>query len=328
MRDLLGTRTLAALVSLAIVSIAARSRAQSATARGGRTEAEACFDAAERAQPLMKERKLRAAQRELQACVRDACPRAARSDCRRWLDEVSRALPTILVRARTVDAEGGDAALDDVRVSVDGEAAAPRAGDDVLPVDPGAHTLRFEHDGFPPVERRLELREGEARRVVDVVFRAPDAEAPSPAAVAADQGSAAATPSETPLRSDAPPKSEHAASMDRPVPGLVWGLLGGGAIALGAGAYFEVTGLSSRSNLVETCRPTRSCAQSDVDAARNQVLTGDILVGAGALLLAGAAYVYFTRGPASGQGSGHASGWRVLVAPLAGGAAAALEGSL
>jgi hypothetical protein len=321
MRELLATPTLAALSALAVVTAAANDgRAQSTHAP---TEAEACFESAERAQPLLKDHKLRAAQRELAVCARDVCPRAARSDCRQWLDDLSRTLPTVVFRARE-SRVGGDVAVEDVRVSADGEVVVPRIGDDPVPLDPGAHTLRFEHGGFGAIERRVELREGEARRVVEVVFRASDAAGtPSPAPTGADP-SARSTRPETESTQGSSSSGESPESTERPIPGVVWGLLGGGAIALGVGTYFEAQGISSRSHLVDTCRSTHACAQSDVDAARTQVLTGDILVGTSLALLVGAAYFYFTRGAADPP----ASGWRVHVAPVAGGVAAGLEGSL
>src|ERR1019366_9772271 len=47
--------------------------------------ADACFGAAERAQPLLRQKKLREARAVLEVCARDGCPRVARSDCREWL---------------------------------------------------------------------------------------------------------------------------------------------------------------------------------------------------------------------------------------------------
>ena len=59
----------------------------------GAPEVEVCFSAAERAQPLMKQKRMREARAELEVCARDLCPRAARNDCREWLADVTRREP-------------------------------------------------------------------------------------------------------------------------------------------------------------------------------------------------------------------------------------------
>jgi hypothetical protein len=283
-----------------------------------RSDAEACFESAERAQPLLKDRKLRAAARELTVCARDACPRAARNDCRAWLDELTRAQPTVVFRAREARA-AGDVAVDDVRVSVDGETVVPQHIDETpVPLDPGPHAFHFEHADFPPVDQRLDLHEGETRRLVDVVFRPPSAASIPPP----PSSSSSSTPPSTSPATSPPTPTESTA----PVPALAWALLGGSAIGLGIGITFEAIGLSARSSLASTCGLTRSCAQSAVDSAHTQVLTGDIAVGIGAVLLAGAAYVYFTRAPSAALHD--ATALRFGLRPLPGGLAGAIEGSL
>jgi len=91
------------------------------------------------------------------------------------------------------------------------------------------------------------------------------------------------------------------------------------------GIAFEATGLSARSNLAG-CQATRSCAPSDVDSARTQVLAGDIGVGVGVALLLGAAYVYFTRSPAAS--SSDSARLHLGLSPVPGGFAGILGGSL
>jgi hypothetical protein len=275
-----------------------------------RSDAETCFDAAEAAQPLLKAHKLVAAQRELLRCAREGCPRAARSDCQAWLDQLGDKLPTVVFRARELRA-GGDIAVDDVHVSADGEVlVSDRLGETPVALDPGSHVLTFEHGGFPPVVKHVDLHEGESRRVVDVVFRSAASAAAAQPAASGDH----AGPGSQPAGSD---------GASSPVPGAAWGLFGGGVLALGVGITFEALGLSARSNLF-SCRST--CSQSDVDSARTQVLTGDIALGAGALLLAGAAVVYFTR--SSGDQRRGADALHLQLAPIAGGFAAGFGGTL
>jgi hypothetical protein len=307
MPDVRRSSTLLHALPVAVVALLAVSPRASAQPSRPRSDAEACFESAERAQPLMRDRKLRAASRELAVCSRDVCPRAARTDCKAWLDEISRVEPTVVFRAREARA-GGDVAVDDVKVSVDGEAVvASRIDETPVLLDAGAHLFRFEHGSFAAVEQRLELHEGESRRVVDVVFRS--------------AGSTPGASSVTPSSGSTAPRSTSTH-----VPSLAWGLLGGSVLAFGVGITFEAVGLSARSTLANGCGTRRDCNQSDVDSAHSQVLAGDVAVGIGVALLAGAAYVYFTRGPATS--SHDTSALRFGVSPLAGGVAAALGGSL
>jgi hypothetical protein len=313
-------------VPVGVLALAAASSQASAQPSRPRSDAEACFESAERAQPLMRDRKLRGASRELAVCSRDVCPRAARTDCKAWLDEISRVEPTVVFRAREARA-GGDVAVDDVKVSVDGEVVvASRIDETPVLLDAGAHAFRFEHGSFAAVEQRFELREGESRRLVDVVFRSGGDASGTPSVAPVPGPSAGSSTSTAPPSDTATGTGADHGPTSAPVPALAWGLLGGGVLALGVGITFEAVGLSARSTLANGCGVMRTCSQSAVDSAHNQVLAGDIGVGIGVALLAGAAYVYFTRGPAS---SAHdTSALRVGVSPLPGGLAAALEGSL
>jgi hypothetical protein len=303
--------TLAALAASVVAPGAARAQSER------RPEAEACFSAAEAAQPLMRDHKLRAAQRQLQACAREDCPRAAREDCRTWLEKVTRAVPTVVFVAREQAADGALRAVDDVRVTVDGETLLTRLDATPLAVDPGVHAVRFEHAGFAPVEQRIDVREGESRREIDAVFRsAPAAPAPTSSAPEPTAHDAGEPPG------DAPPPADRRRA---PIPPGSWALGAVGVVALGLGITMEAIGLSDRQHLESTCGPSRSCSQSDVDAAHTRVLVGDIALGASALLLGGAAIVYFTRSDAS---RASAAPVRLRVGSLGGAVGAALEGSL
>jgi hypothetical protein len=261
-----------------------------ARAAGRTDDAEACFEAAEAAQPLMRQNKLRAAQVQLAVCVRDTCPKVVRSDCTAWMDSVSDALPT--VRAAAFERRGGASfRLDDVRVLVDGEPlVTDHLGARVASVDPGVHVFRFERAGYAPIEERVDIPRGAKDRPVSATFDARDV---------------------------APTRARP------PVSTATVLLAGAGVLALGGGIYFEASGLADRSHLESTCKATRTCAQSDVDAARRSVLTGDLLLGASVILLGGATVLYLTRGSAKSTGA-----LRLEIRPLMGGLAAGVEGSL
>lgn len=310
MRELVGAASL--LLGVAVAIQAHADPAQDARA----AEAEACFTAAETAQPLIKQRKLRAAQDKLAFCARDACPKAARTDCRAWLDDVTRAVPTVILIAREQRGRTTSPA-DDTRVSIDGgEVVVARLDGSPVPLDPGPHVVRFEREGFGAIEKSIDLREGEKDQRVEAVFR------PSVSEPGAPASSSVTAPKTTAV--DRPRKIVAAPTRADPTAAFVFA--GVGIVGLGVGAYFEAKGLSDRAHLESTCKPTRTCAPSDVDAARARVLVGDLTIGASAIVLAAAAYMVFARDSAPR----HSSAARLYldVRPLPGGAAAGLSGSL
>ncbi|MBS2015010.1 MAG: hypothetical protein JST00_19115 [Deltaproteobacteria bacterium] len=131
-----------------------------------------CLEAAESAQRLRTEGKLRAATQALAQCQSPECPALVQQDCSRWATEVAAALPTVVVDAR--DARGRD--LADVIVKVDGEVLVSTIDGRATPIDPGPHTIVYEHAGSEPVSENVIVKEGvKARRLV-VTF----ADRPSP----------------------------------------------------------------------------------------------------------------------------------------------------
>jgi hypothetical protein len=284
--------------SLALAMTAAVSAADAQAPEEHRV-VERCFSSAEAAQPLMRERQLLAAQQLLRECAREECPKAARADCRTWLDRVTRAIPTVVLVAREERPGAAWRTLEDVGVVVDGRPLTSRLDGTAVPLDPGHHELRFEHAGFDPVVQHFDLHEGE-RREIEAVFRQA-------------------------VKVPVPPMEPPVAPARGAVPALAWGLAGTSVLALGAGITMEVIGLSDRSGLVSSCQPTRSCEPSAVSGARTKVAAGDVLLGAGGVLLVGAAYVYFTRDPGPGSTSGSL---RLRIGAVAGAKGLALEGPL
>jgi hypothetical protein len=246
-------------------------------------ESEACLSAAERAQPLMREKRLREARAELEMCARDVCPRIARTDCRGWLADVVAKQPSIVIAAHEVrGTEVND--VHGVRAIIDGAIAADNVDSARVVVDPGPHRLHLERAGAEPLEQEIDVREGDKDRVVHVYWRTPAAVLPR-----------------------------------QPIPtALVVAAIAGGA-AVGAGTYLEVAGLVRRGEL-GSCQPSRTCSQSQVDEARNLTRAGDVTIVAGLLVLACSAYLYFTR-PA-GSPPAHTDHLTWTVGPAPGGVAA------
>ena len=103
-------------------------------------------------------------------------------------------------------------------------------------------------------------------------------------------------------------------------------MLGAGAVTLSLGIAFEAIGLSSRSQLIGSCKGDKTCPPSDVDSARNTVIAGDVALALSAAFFAGAAYFYFTRPDPSTRR--RTDGIRLLLGPIGRGVVAGIGGSL
>jgi len=229
------------------------------TTRARADDVDACATAAEHAQQLRRDGKLHAAKDELAVCVRDVCPAVVRADCSAWMLDVDAATPSIVFRAEGARGE----AISDVRVFVDGALVATELTGRAIAIDPGAHALRYEHAGAPPIEERVVIAEAEKGRVRAIVF------------------ASGAPPS-------APPPEPHAA---RRVPSAAWILGGAGALAITTGAVLWAKWLSERSDLASTCAPTHSCSEADIDHSRTKLVLGDIAVGAGLVAVGAALWI-------------------------------------
>ncbi len=129
---------------------------------------EACVRESEDAQLARDAGRFLEAKALLVSCARPACPTIVRRDCADFLSELERRIPTVVLAARS---ERGDD-IGGVRVLVDGGSAPVMAGAMAVSIDPGAHTFRFEADGYLPAEKSVIVREGEKARTVDVVLAA------------------------------------------------------------------------------------------------------------------------------------------------------------
>ncbi|HZO13588.1 MAG TPA: hypothetical protein VFB62_10020, partial [Polyangiaceae bacterium] len=69
-------------------------------ARTARAESEAvnrCLAATEQGQLARQKAEYRAAREHFRVCAGESCPEAVSKDCARWLDELDRAQPTVLL---------------------------------------------------------------------------------------------------------------------------------------------------------------------------------------------------------------------------------------
>ncbi len=274
------------------VSILAALAAGLLTPGGARAdEKDVCVKAVERAQVARLDGKLRKAREGFVVCARPVCPDALREDCTRWVGEVDASLPSVVFEA--VWSDGRD--VTGMTVRLDGQILTGADAGRAVPLDPGEHTFRFEVSGAAPIETHNVIREGEKNRILQVTFTpvAP-AEAAPPAAPAVAQPTT--TPAPAGLWRD--PGSEetataHPSGSAAPIPVLAWVLGGVGVASFGGFAYLGLSGTGQLNSLRSTCAPT--CNPSDVNAARNQILVGDILGLVGLAATGVAAWLVLTR---------------------------------
>jgi hypothetical protein len=225
----------------------------------GETTEEACARAARDAQTFRGAGQYARARSTFAACGAASCPDAVRAFCVTALQKVDEEAPTIVIVAR----DGAGREIADVRVWVDGVYTADRIDGRPLSLDPGAHRLRFERAGIPPVERDVVVRVGEKARPVAVIVGA------SPSAATK------ATPAPDPAR---------------PVPALSWALGGAGVIGLGSFSYFALRGWGERSDLADApCHVTATC---DVSGVRTSWYIADVSLVVAALAMGGAVWAY------------------------------------
>lgn len=266
-----------------------------------------CIAASTDGQTLRKEGKLLAARDQMIACARDACPAIVRSSCAKWLSEVEAAIPSVVVRA--ADATGAD--LLAARLTIDGH--PEKLDGHPVRLDPGEHTLTIEADagtrgGGGRKTERILLVEGEASRVVTI--RLPPLATPTKPTTEDGTGP--------------PDRTSEAVAPRGPrrVPLGAWVMGGVGVVALGAATYFGFAANGELNTLKATCSP--HCADSRTWQGRTDALAFDVLLGAGAALVAGA-LVWGIAFPAHPLPRGAASHPRLEVGPIAGGAFGSLS---
>jgi hypothetical protein len=259
------------------------------------SDAQACISAYEQVQSFRERGELDKARKQAIECAKSSCPELLAKECTVWLDEVVRAMPSVVLVATGPDGKE----LLDVRVFVDDTLLADNLGVRALPVDPGKHVFRFESADHGSTEVEVVVREGEKNKSVNASFAPKDAGPKLP-------------PSET------PPEIEP----DRPVPAAFWVLGAVGIAGVINGVVFESLGLVKASEL-DACKP--GCATDDVDEMTRNFIIGDVSIAAGAVSLAAATIVYLTRPEA--EAPAKAANIDFLVTPLPGGGFVGIAGS-
>ncbi|MET0792942.1 MAG: hypothetical protein ABW061_15585 [Polyangiaceae bacterium] len=223
---------------------------------------EQCVAQHDSARQLRLQEQWQAARAAMQGCIEERCPLAIVSDCRAWLDELGRVLPTLLVMV-----EREEPTAEPLRVELDGRQLTvpdPPAPFELLP---GPHRLRFELGSRPPIERAFVLQKGEKNHVEQVRF-----------------SSLPVLPAHSSTRPPVP---------RRPVsPATYW--LAGGALAAYAGsAGLLMLAVREHRDAQVHCAP--ACDSSTRNSIESKLILADIAGGVGIALTGLAAYTCLRR---------------------------------
>lgn len=196
-----------------------------------------CAQAYESAQESRASGQLQETRQRLAFCAQTECPSFVQKDCARWLVEVERELPSVVITAPGLDA----ATAAGVVVKIDGQIVARGLSGEALALDPGSHELVVESPGQVPVMRTIMAQQGVQKRAIEIEF----ASLAPPASTEVDPG-------------------PDTASQLRPYAFAAWGA---GAVGLGVFAVLGTLGRAEEDSLRQDCplkAPTPEVATTGV----------------------------------------------------------------
>src|SRR5688572_16757779 len=168
-------------ISLALLLAAGKAAAQDETPSKA-----TCAQSYESAQESRAAGQLQETQSRLSVCARPECPSFVQKDCARWLEEVERELPSVVVQAPGLDPDGARG----LSVKIDGRELPGGLGGTTIPLDPGRHELVAESPGRPSVTRVIVAQQGVQNRIVTLDFGVNDPAPPADVVVdTGDEGS-------------------------------------------------------------------------------------------------------------------------------------------
>jgi hypothetical protein len=255
-----------------------------------------CVDASSKGQRFRDAHKLVEAREQLRVCAAARCPTVIQSDCAAWLADVEKALPSIVLAAKS--RAGVD--LAEVVVSVDGQPLVSRLDGQAMAMNAGAHTFHFEATDGTRADRQVLVKEGEKNLAVAVVL---GAEPP---------------PQSPPVRVESTQDARKASTPWRTVG---WVLGGAGVVGLGVGTVFGLVALGDKS--AAHC-VNDVCDTGTTGGIKSAALVSDIgWIAGGVLLATGAGMVLF----APSEGAPRSSGVRLTPLVTTAGAQLVAAGS-
>ena len=284
------------------------------------TKAE-CAQAYESSQESRAAGHLQETRQKLSICARTECPSFVQKDCARWLQEVERELPSVVVQASGLDGDAAGA----VRIEIDGNEIPGALGGAPVTLDPGRHELVAERPGREPLKRLIVAQQGVQNRPVELDFGEP-----TPALVA------------PPSRDEPVDVAPEGSSSLRPYAYVAWGV---GAVGLGAFAMLGTLGRADEQALKDDCPKATNeadlvapgvCYKPEFDERKadyeRKFLFADIGLVTGIVGVAAGTTLFIISaadggGAAAGQPGERTARWKLDVAPTTGGAFASVAGA-
>jgi hypothetical protein len=299
------------------VSLAVLAAAGPAIAQEESPSKASCAQAYESAQESRAAGQLQETQKRLSVCARPECPSFVQKDCARWLEEVERELPSVVVSAPGLDAEGAQ----QMTLQVDGKPVTDPLGGAALPLDPGRHELVAEAPGQPPLTRVIMAQQGVQNRPVTLDF-ADATKTPAPSATPVDVGAEGPTL--------------------RPYAYVAWGV---GAVGFGMFAVLGTLGRADEQALQDDCPNITTdpalvnpgagvCLKSTADERKadyeREFVLADVGLVTGIVGLAAGTALFIVsaaEGSSTDSASSRGHDLRVDVKPTTGGAFASVGGA-
>ncbi|MEO7112860.1 MAG: hypothetical protein ABI183_20625 [Polyangiaceae bacterium] len=272
-------------------------------------EGNVCTTSYEKAQYLRRDKKLRAARKELLTCSQTTCAAAIVSDCTQWMSEVDKIIPSVVFDVR--DTKGQSIA--DAKVSMDGEVLQTKLDGTAIQVDPGNHTFHFDLADGTSGDQQMLVLEGEKARVITYTITG----------VAAGTGNGQTT--QPPQNPPNQPSSGGSKTLAYVVGGV-------GVASLAVGIIFGAMGSSQASSDKASGGCAPKCGDDEVSSIKTKLIMSDIFIPVGIVGIGAGVVLYLV------SGNGHASasattgltvthGVRLDASPTRDGATFGLHGS-
>jgi hypothetical protein len=268
-----------------------------------------CIAASDKGIDLRKQGKLVEARQALATCAAASCGADISNVCRKRIADINATLPSIVFLPK--DGAGRD--IVGVTITVDGAGASQVLDGRAIPLDPGAHTFRFEAAGEAPVERSFVIVEG-ARDRQERIDIGPT-QAASPSVPATSQAPPAPPPP--------PSGSSHRTA--------VYAVGAAGIVGVAVGSVFGLLASSQWSTSKTDCATKSSCSNYPRAVSEHDTAATDATVSTVAFIVGGAALatsaVLFLTTPGSASTTGRSeTSLRLEARAAPGGAGLTLVG--
>jgi hypothetical protein len=307
------------VMSLSAVAIASGLSVAPAYAQQESPSKASCAQAYESAQESRASGQLQETRERLSFCARPECPSFVQKDCARWLEEVDKELPSIVLYPVGLAPDAAPGAT----VRLDGKEIPGALAGGPIVLDPGRHELIVERPGEPPITRVIMAQQGVQNRAIRIELGT---------AETANGAGVAELPPDTASSSPSPL---------RPYAYAAWGV---GAVGLGVFAVMGTLGRADERALKDECPLVATteaevgpgvCDQETIDERQSsyqrEFIIADVGLITGIVGAAAGTVLFFLSAPASSDAEsvertlGEQTGLRVDISPTPGGAFATVR---